>query len=193
MATSSAKKKLDESYEVYSNKLLGSSSTSVGGGGLDCAQNQASSFPGARYMVTTINAQYKPGMVDGLNNAARFRSPTAVCEVPASALRSDVMAAVLVADTGNNALRMVELIGNSQPGAPAGIWRVSVFGAAAEWMRPRGVCATHDGFAVCDAGHHRVRHVTFDGAAIVLLAGRGARPRARAAGERNPGERSGLP
>ena len=124
-------------------------------------------------MVTTINAQYKPGMVDGLNNAARFRSPTAVCEVPASALRSDVMAAVLVADTGNNALRMVELIGNSQPGAPAGIWRVSVFGAAAEWMRPRGVCATHDGFAVCDAGHHRVRHVTFDGAAIVLLAGRG--------------------
>jgi hypothetical protein len=171
MTLISSKKKLNESHEGSSDGVSGSNAGALNISIGDSA-SPTSKQP-AKFIVTTINAQYKPGMVDGMNSAARFRNPTAVCEVPPAALRSAVLAGVLVSDTGNNALRLVELIGNPQASAPAGIWRVSLFGSGAEWMRPRGVCATHDGFAVCDAGHHRIRHVTFDGGVVTLIAGRG--------------------
>ena len=120
MALNSSKKKLDESYE----RVGGSNGIALHSASIDAVDKfragATSETQVSRFVVTTINAQYKPGMVDGLNSSARFRSPTAICEVPAVALRSAVLAGALVADTGNNTLRLVELIGTSQPGAPAG-------------------------------------------------------------------------
>ena len=70
-----------------------------------------------QYVASTVNAQYKPGLVDGPAGGARFRAPSSVCEIPLAAARraSDApdadkkhaKAAVLVADTGNNALRLL--------------------------------------------------------------------------------------
>lgn len=117
-------------------------------------------------MVSTFNSQYKPGLVDGAAHQARFRSPTAVVEIPLEAFepREDMQlrdsdgrgpaSAVVVADTQNNALR-VAIISHAAAGGKGSY--VKKFATSGVWMRPRGMCCVSDGMLVCDAGHHRIR------------------------------------
>jgi hypothetical protein len=133
-------------------------------------------------MVSTFNAQYKPGLVDGAAHQARFRSPTAVVEIPLEAFepREDMQlkdsdgrgaaSAVVVADTQNNVLR-VAIISHSAAGGKGSY--VKKFATSGVWMRPRGMCCVSDGMLVCDAGHHRIRSVSFDGRRVVPFAGCG--------------------
>ena len=37
------------------------------------------------FVASTVNTQYKPGLVDGRAGSARFRGPAAVCELPLNA------------------------------------------------------------------------------------------------------------
>ena len=138
-----------------------------------------------QYVASTVNAQYKPGLVDGPAGGARFRAPSSVCEIPLAAARraSDApdadkkhaKAAVLVADTGNNALRLLLVgSGSSSSGNNAGWW-VGRFAAKTALMQPRGLCALPDSVLVCDAGHHRIRCVALDGSSAMSYAGSGRR------------------
>ena len=133
------------------------------------------------WTVSTFNAQYKPGLVDGTASQARFRSPTAVIEVPLEAVESqqDVhlkdssrgpAAAVIVADTQNNVLRcaVISLVGAGGKGS-----YVKKFAPSGVWMRPRGMCCVSDGMLVADSGHHRIRSVSFDGRRVLPFAGCG--------------------
>ena len=140
--------------------------------------------PGAMpHVASTVNTQYKPGLVDGPAGSARFRAPAAVCELPLSAARAasdapemdkkNAKAAILVADTGNNALRLVLLgSGSTKSGSNAGWW-VGRFAPKVTLMRPRGICVLNDSILVCDAGHHRIRSLALDGSSAMPFAGSG--------------------
>ncbi|EKX54543.1 hypothetical protein GUITHDRAFT_63359, partial [Guillardia theta CCMP2712] len=80
---------------------------------------------------------------------------------------------VVVADTGNNALRLVAL---GRQGGPLveGICTKS-FAASASWLHPKGICPLPSGLLVCDSGHHRIRSVSYDGERVVAFAGSGKR------------------
>ena len=133
-----------------------------------------------RYVVSTVNKQYKPGLVDGRAGSARFRAPSSVCELPLAAARraSDApdedkkhaKAAVLVADTGNNVLRLL-LMGSGSSGSAG--WWVGRFAPKTTLMQPRGVCVLPDSVLVCDSGHHRIRCVALDGSSAMPYAGSG--------------------
>jgi hypothetical protein len=132
----------------------------------------------AVYTVSTVNTQYKPGLVNGPAAQSRFRAPTFLCEVPIEAalqassaedLTLSAASSFIVADTGNNVLRLVIL---GVEGAKPGGW-VSTFADSVAWMRPRGMCHTPQGLLVCDSGHHRIRCVSPDGKRVSPFAGCG--------------------
>ena len=135
------------------------------------------------YVASTVNAQYKPGLVDGRAGSARFRGPSAVCELPLNAAkkasdasREDLQhakGAVVVADTGNNVLRLLLLgSGSSTSGNHAGWW-VGRFAPKTTLMKPKGLCLLPDALLVCDSGHHRIRCIALDGSSVMPFAGNG--------------------
>ena len=134
------------------------------------------------YVVSTVNTIYKPGLSNGRAVNAQFRNPSAVCEFPMAVARrvSDAppkdlqhaKSAVVVADTGNNVLRLV-LLGSGSTGSNAGWW-VGKFGPKTpSFMKPRGLCVLPDTLLVCDSGHHRIRSMALDGSTSLPFAGSG--------------------
>lgn len=82
-------------------------------------------------------------------------------------------AAVVVADTGNNVLRLLLLgSGSSSSGNHAGWW-VGRFAPKTMLMQPRGMCVLPDCLLVCDSGHHRIRCMALDGSSVMPYAGSG--------------------
>ena len=138
------------------------------------------------YVASTVNTQYKPGERNGRAGSAQFRAPSSLCEVPLAAARKALQAvappedlarataAVMVADTGNNCLRLLLLgSGSTSSGSHPGWW-VGRFGPkTATLMKPRGICMLPDALLVCDTGHHRIRCMALDGTSSMPFAGSG--------------------
>ncbi len=105
--------------------------------------------------VTTLAGGTKPGNADGPGAAAAFDTPSAI------AVGKD--GSLLVADTGNNAIRRI---------APDGV--VSTLAAPAEGerrpllRRPTGLALTHDGYLYIAGGGGRVLQLAPDGAIHAL-------------------------
>ena len=129
----------------------------------------------------------------------QFRAPSSLCEVPLAAARKALQAvappedlarataAVMVADTGNNCLRLLLLgSGSTSSGSHPGWW-VGRFGPkTATLMKPRGICMLPDALLVCDTGHHRIRCMALDGTSSMPFAGSGKK------GPRRPVETTSL-
>jgi hypothetical protein len=116
--------------------------------------------------VSTLAGNGEDGFADGQGEAARFNCPDSV-----------VLAAndeIVVADTGNNAIRVVTpggavrtLAGNGEAGFADGQ------GAAASFRHPFGLARDKDGsILVADRGNHAVRRVTMEGE-VSTVAGNG--------------------
>ena len=118
--------------------------------------------------VSTLagNANRLPGFADGQGDAARFDSPDGV------ALAAND--SIVVADTGNHAIRVVmpggavrTLAGSGEAGFADGQ------GAAARFNHPAGLARDKDGsILVADRGNHAVRRVTME-ADVSTVAGNG--------------------
>ena len=106
-----------------------------GGGGVLCA-------PGALFELTATLAglRGRRALLDGPLAECAFNAPAEGCLLPGGGL--------LVADTGNNALRFIA----------RGTEAVSTL-VGAPWLAPRSPICTRDGgmVAVCDSGHNKVR------------------------------------
>ena len=70
---------------------------------------------------------------------------------------------LVVADTGNNAIREIVL-------ADEGAVRTLEGG---RWLRPTDIVTSPDGYVICDSGHHRIALLSFSGKASSVLAGCG--------------------
>ena len=99
---------------------------------------------------------FKPAFKDGSLPSSRFRSPVSVARIPGGR-------GVVIADTGNNAIREIILAGE-------GVVRTLPGG---RWLRPTDLCSMSEGFAVCDSGHHRIQLLSFSGRTVSTLAGCG--------------------
>jgi hypothetical protein len=99
---------------------------------------------------------FKPAHRDGGLPSSRFRSPMGISRMPGGR-------GVVVADTGNNAIREISLSGEGTVRTLEG----------GRWLRPTDVCTSPDGYAVCDSGHHRVSLLSFAGKLVTPLAGCG--------------------
>jgi hypothetical protein len=108
----------------------------------------------------------EPGFADGQGEAARFNCPDSV----ALAVNDEIV----VADTGNNANRVVTpggavrtLAGNGEAGVADGQ------GAAARFKHPEDLAWDKDGsILVADSGNNAVRRVTMEGE-VSTVAGNG--------------------
>jgi DNA-binding beta-propeller fold protein YncE len=122
--------------------------------------------------VTTLaGLADEPGSSDGVGDAARFRYPACI------ALSSDNTFA-LVADTGNDTIRRIEVAsgevttlagvaGSFGAGSSDGV------GAAARFESPAGIALSSDGtFAlVADTGNHTIRRIEVATGEVTTLAG----------------------
>lgn len=159
--------------ESGSSVVLGRHMTGVGGWGMLIGEFDDavdSVMPSRRavkepvLMVNHVTRRYKPGLMNGSAEAAAFRTPT--CLVSLQALPEGANEAVVVSDSGNNALRRAVLRG--------GEWRVETYAAAGVWLKPRGMCEIEAGaLLVCDAGHHKIKRVSPGGNDVVMYAGTG--------------------
>ena len=115
--------------------------------------------------VTTLAGNGSPGFADGTGAAASFNSPYGV------AVLSD--GTIVVADTGNHAIRLVTsggvvttLAGNGSSGYADGI------GTAAIFNSPGAVAVLSNGdIVVADTGNNRIRLVTLTGIVATLAGG----------------------
>ncbi len=126
---------------------------------------------GAVYRVsptghTTLVAGGQPGFADGDTGTASFQCPSGLAVTPSGTL--------VVADTGNNAIRLLAagrvttLAGDGVAGDADGV------GAAARFNGPIGVAVGSDGtIVVADTYNDRIRKVTPDGHVTTLAGGGG--------------------
>ncbi|HEY6099572.1 MAG TPA: hypothetical protein VIW03_09090, partial [Anaeromyxobacter sp.] len=124
---------------------------------------------GVRSVWTLAGSPFVEGLQDGPGDQARFRRPTAAA--------IDASGNVLVADTGNHAVRMmkndaahtvVTLAGNGTAGDALGD------GASARLNTPTGIAVAQDGtIYVSDTGNQRILRLRPEGAgyAVERLAG----------------------
>jgi sugar lactone lactonase YvrE len=116
--------------------------------------------------VSTLAGNGEHGFADGQGDDARFNGPDGV----ALAVNDEIV----VADTGNNAIRVVTpggavrtLAGNGEAGFADGQ------SAAARFNCPQGLARDKDGsILVADGGNHAVRRVTMEGE-VSTVAGNG--------------------
>jgi sugar lactone lactonase YvrE len=120
----------------------------------------SSSPASGSWVVTTLAGSGAPGLVDGAGVAASFDTPTALTAFPDGS--------VIVADTGNDALRRI---------APGGwvttVPSIDVSGAASALWRPMGVAAGSQGRLYITDARARVVELVPDGGRRVLA---GAHP-----------------
>lgn len=123
-------------------------------------------YPGA--VTTTLAGTTTPGFADGTGAAASFNNPIGAAVLPGGSN-------IVVADTGNSAIRLVTypggvvttLAGNGSPGFADGT------GAGAQFTYPYGVAVLSDGtIVVADTNNHCIRLVT-SGGVVTTLAGNG--------------------
>jgi sugar lactone lactonase YvrE len=122
--------------------------------------------------VTTFAGTPKAiGFVDGTGAAARFNYPEGIAV--------DAAGNVYVADTQNNAIRLISTAGvvstlSGQPGVGGfGGW-VDGNVSRAMFLRPRGVCVATNGIVyVGDSGNNAVRKITTAGVVSTLAGGVG--------------------
>ncbi|MCE1195706.1 hypothetical protein LWX53_04350 [bacterium] len=118
-------------------------------------------------VVTTVAGSGSPGAADGVGTAATFKAPEGIAATASGCL--------YVADTGNNKIRYINILGGVVSLAGSGAAGCADgTGAAASFSAPRGVALDSDGnLCVADAGNNRVRLVTPAGV-VSTLAGSGA-------------------
>lgn len=116
-------------------------------------------------LVTTLAGTGVAGSTDGETSSAQFSSPKALALGAGSAL--------LVADSGNHKIRVIDagivstLAGDGAEGFADGL------GSSAQFSSPGGIARDADGFIyVADAANHRIRRITPDGV-VSTLAGSG--------------------
>jgi DNA-binding beta-propeller fold protein YncE len=117
-------------------------------------------------VVSTLAGQTTAGFGDGTGAAASFNNPIGVAVIPSSGV-------IVVADTGNNRIRLVTPGGvvSTLAGSTAGFSNGT--GAAARFSFPNGVAVLPDGnIVVADYNNFRIRLVRPDGV-VTTLAGSG--------------------
>ena len=112
----------------------------------------------AHISVGTLGGASAPAHRDGTLSSSRFRSPMGIARMPGGR-------GVIVADTGNDAIREISLHDESSVR--------TLYGG--RWLRPTDVSTCPDGFgyAVCDSGHHRISLLSSSGNTVTPLAGCG--------------------
>ncbi len=111
-------------------------------------------------MLTTLAGSGTPGLVDGAGIFASFDTPTGVAALPDGS--------VIVADTGNDALRRI-----APDGSVTTVSSIDVSGAASALWRPMGVAAGSQGRLYVTDSRARVVEMVPDGGRRVLA---GAHP-----------------
>lgn len=101
--------------------------------------------------VTTVAGDGTPGRLDGVVGLARFDTPAAVT--------TDAAGTIIVADTGNDSIRVV---------TPAGVVETMPMSLADPLVRPQGVAHTADGVLYVTDDRGRVIERRRDGYARVL-------------------------
>jgi sugar lactone lactonase YvrE len=123
--------------------------------------------------VTTLaGSPGSPGSANGTGDVARFSSPSGVALAAGFAL---------VADTGNHAIRRVDLTTGAVTtlaGSPGSSGGADGAGATARFFSPRGVALSGDGALalVADTGNHTVRTLAVATGVIATLAGSAGLP-----------------
>ncbi len=145
----------------------------------DAAAHVIRRVDAAGAVTTLLGAPGEPGRVDGQGGTARLNAPTFLVHRPASwAAAEDTRLGrpgILVADTGNHALRLVDAEGRmaTLAGGDRGFADGEL--AEARFDTPRGLVALPDGTVfVADAGNHRIRRIDPAGR-VSTLAGTGVR------------------
>ncbi|OAM88170.1 DUF4838 domain-containing protein [Termitidicoccus mucosus] len=117
--------------------------------------------------ATLAGSAYTPGAVDGTGAAARFNGPEAVA--------ADAAGNIYVADTQNNAIRMINASGSVSTiaGAPDGsAGGADGIGIAARFRLPAGIAVAGSGtIYVADTGNHTLRAIAPGTFVVRTLAG----------------------
>jgi len=127
--------------------------------------------------VRTLAGTGEMGAEDGTGTAATFRNPRGLARIPGSS-----PAKLVVADTGNNRLRLLTL--GDGGGAPsvttlAGSGEEDIadgFGTNSAFAFPKGLAATDAFVLVADSGNDAIRMVTFDDRLTTTVAGEYEQP-----------------
>ena len=116
-------------------------------------------------LVTTLAGTGAAGFVDGDYLTAQFSSP--------QALAVGATGKVLVADTGNQRIRLIDGVGVVTLAGDGSEGFLDGPGSNAQFSAPSGIAVDADGIAyVTDRGNHRIRRVGADGQ-VITLAGSG--------------------
>ncbi|NQX68127.1 copper amine oxidase [Paenibacillus alba] len=130
------------------------------------SDGNVTTFAGPELVVTT-NIQGFPtgGLLDGKSSEAFFNEP--------SGLAVDAKGNVYVADSGNNAIRKIDVNGQVTTLAGNGVQgNKDGKGAAAFFNHPTDVAVAEDGTVyVADSLNHVIRKITVDGTVSTLTAG----------------------
>jgi len=133
----------------------------------DTGNNEIRKLDLTAQVVTTLAGATSPGFADGALNAARFDAPQGV------ALSADG-GKLYVADSGNNAIRVVDLAsGNVSTLAGGSSGHNDGTGTAAQFNDPTGLAldATGKILYVSDYGNHTIRAIALATGAVVTVAG----------------------
>ncbi len=116
-------------------------------------------------MVTTLAGTGVAGFNDGAAASAQFSSP--------QALAVSAAGSVLVADTGNHCIRVIDASGVTTLAGRGVEGFLDGLGGTALFASPRGIALDGDGIAyIADRGNHRIRRIATDGQ-VTTLAGSG--------------------
>jgi sugar lactone lactonase YvrE len=131
----------------------------------DGSNHAIRSISPAGVVVTLAGTGGSPGFQNGLRQQARFRSPAGIGLTPAGM--------VIVADTGNHALRALSPGGEvtTLAGSPRVSGTTDGIGTDARFNLPAAIARAPDGsWAVADEGNHALRRIT-TGAGVTMLTG----------------------
>ena len=120
------------------------------------------------FTLTVGGGSAGSGYLDGGLNMSRFSGPQGIALVNSSKC--------LVADTGNNAIRVVDIVSGltstlAGHGGFSGL--VNGYGVDAQFSSPFGIAVSSDGLwvIICDSGSHTIRKVLISTGEVSTLAG----------------------
>ncbi|MCF7676529.1 MAG: hypothetical protein K9M97_14360, partial [Akkermansiaceae bacterium] len=131
----------------------------------DSGNHRIRKIEAATGLVTTLAGTGGAGFADGANSTAQFFSP--------QALAVDPTGNVVVADTGNRRIRVIDASGVFTLAGSGSQGFLDGPGSSALFSSPVGIALDGDGIAyVTDSGNHRIRRIGTDGQ-VSTLAGSG--------------------